>query len=278
MDRRHSLIFLPESLRRQRGYINPSVLSAIGGRRRSGNTGGGGGGGEEPPATDPHFANVVALLHMDGDDGATVIQDHAPVGSPSRVWTASNQAQIDTAQSQFGGASLLLDGTGDFVSTPDHAALELAGNDFTLELWGRTTTVTGNHVLCAKQTNAGSFSGFDLLIVGNSAQFFATSAGASWDIASGRVLGTVATNTWYHFAVCRSGNTWAAFLDGVQGSTWTSAAAIQNNGNALCVGALPDASTGWNGWIDDFRLTIGVNRYIGSPTNFTRPSAAFPNS
>jgi len=47
------------------------------------------------------------LLHFNGVDGATSIIDSNSVGSP-HTWTANGSAQIDTATSRFGGASLML--------------------------------------------------------------------------------------------------------------------------------------------------------------------------
>lgn len=73
-----------------------------------------------------------ALLHFDGAKFTTAIVDSNAGGSP-HVWTAVGNAQIDTLQSVFGGASLLLDGTGDYVTTPAHADFNLGSGDFTIE-------------------------------------------------------------------------------------------------------------------------------------------------
>jgi hypothetical protein len=61
------------------------------------------------PGGDPHFANVVLLAGFDGADGATSFTDE---GNSAHTLAPSDNAQIDTEQSQFGGASLRLDGTG----------------------------------------------------------------------------------------------------------------------------------------------------------------------
>lgn len=57
---------------------------------------------------------TVALLHMNGADASTTFTDES-----GKTWTANGNAQIDTAQSVFGGASGLFDGTGDFISSAD---------------------------------------------------------------------------------------------------------------------------------------------------------------
>ena len=65
---------------------------------------------------------TVALLHMDGADTSTTFTDES-----GKTWTANGNAQIDTAQSVFGGASGLFDGTGDYLSASDHADWQLDG-------------------------------------------------------------------------------------------------------------------------------------------------------
>src|SRR6185295_1209299 len=54
-----------------------------------------------------------------------------------KALTFVGNAQLDTAQKKWGTASLLLDGTGDRVTTPNHASLLFGSSDFTLETWVR---------------------------------------------------------------------------------------------------------------------------------------------
>jgi hypothetical protein len=64
--------------------------------------------GSQPVPVDPQFGSVSLLLHGDGTNGSTTITDNSP--TPKTV-TAVGNAQISTAQSKFGGASILFDGT-----------------------------------------------------------------------------------------------------------------------------------------------------------------------
>ena len=52
------------------------------------------------------------LLHCDGTNGSTVITDKI-----GKAMTAYGNAKISTAQSKFRGASLSLDGNGDYISS-----------------------------------------------------------------------------------------------------------------------------------------------------------------
>ena len=64
-------------------------------------------------------ATTKLLLHMEGADAATTFPDSSSLGVSV---TASGNAQIDTAQSKFGVASSLFDGTNDYLTVADNAA------------------------------------------------------------------------------------------------------------------------------------------------------------
>jgi hypothetical protein len=246
---------LAPARRRQRGFIiNPFVFGA----------GGGGGGGG-----DPYFANVVSLLHMDGSDGSTTFTD-----VKGRAWTAAGNAQIDTAQSKFGGASGLFDGTGDYVTTPNSTDFQFGTGDFTFEVWARlNTTAALQNCICWT-----SASGPVQVIINDGAGKMGIYAQTSWVIQNAV---TQSTATWYHLAWTRSGNNWRVFMDGVQqGSTVVDSRSLAapNGVRNIAIGAevtAPSYSQFYNGWLDDLRVTKGVARYTA---NFTPPTAAFPDS
>lgn len=236
---------------RQRGFIiNPFRF-------------GGGGGG-----SDPDFASVSSLLHLDGTDGSTTFTD-----VKGKIWTGAGNAQIDTAQSKFGGASLLLDGTGDYINTPNHASLNFGTGDATVELFARTAVTTGTSILiCKHQSATGSWIVFRN---GTSLLLYVSSTGSGWDIANGISIGTIAASTWYHVAWVRDGTTFRTFLDGVPGSTATSSSSIYAGTQPLTLGGNPGAGDYFNGHLDEVRVTTGVARYTSA---FSPPIAAFPNS
>lgn len=263
-------------LRRQRGYISPAVLSAIGGRRRSGTTGGGGGGEGEP--TDPDFASVVSLLHF--DDVSSPQQpprDFAP-GSPSRVWTLNGNAQQASDQSKFGGASLRCDGTGDFISAPDSADWNFANGDFTVECWARFATVAAAGFV-TQWTTVGNQRAWALEYTGTHLRFLYTTDGTSGTSNGFNTPWAASANTWYHIAACRSGVDLYVFVNGSQiGSDFNiSTSTIFNSTGDVQIGAF-NSGESINGWIDEVRITKGVARYFGSPSSFTPPTSAFPNS
>jgi hypothetical protein len=232
---------------------------------------GGGGGGP----TDPNFASVSLLLHMDGSDGSTTFTDNSP--SP-RTMTANGNAQIDTAQSQFGGASGLFDGAGDWVSTPSNAVFNMGTGSFTAEGWIRPATnsvriAAFGQIDSAGQNNTGSFI-VELTATGKLRGYSFSGSSVIADLTGGT---TVSINTWHHIAYVRSGTTFYLFLDGAQEATVGGVSgALNSSSNTFSVGRAGEVNAiYWSGHLDDIRITKGVARYTSA---FTPPNAAFPDS
>ena len=84
--------------------------------------------------------NDALLLHFDGADGSTTFTDSSLT---PKTRTANGDAQIDTADSKFSGASGLFDGTDDYITTPDSADFVLGSEDFTIDLWFNCNAPSG---------------------------------------------------------------------------------------------------------------------------------------
>jgi hypothetical protein len=211
----------------------------------------------------------VLLLHMDGSNGSTTFTDVY-----SNTVTANGNAQISTAQSKFGGASGLFDGTGDYLTVPHSASLSMGSGDFTIETWFRPNSVTSDQNLINKQATLATASGYLLRISSSGKiEFYAgDSSTGAWEVAiSG---GTLSTATWYHAAATRQGSSWKLFLDGTQvGSTATASFTVHDNANSLYIGTNTNGSTqAYNGYLDELRITKGTARYT---SNFTPSASAF---
>lgn len=225
------------------------------------------------PTNDPDFSSVSLLLHGDGINGSTTIVDSSL--SPKRV-TAVGNAQISTAQSKFGGASIAFDGNGDYLSISSGISdFDFPSGDFTIEFWFYQNNAA-NAVFVSKGGGSGSWSDADghyyLLHVENGFLY------AQYHI-SGNNLVTLSTASppatqWHHFAFCRSGNTIAAYLNGTTFGSSTSALSEPSTNNLFRIGFGVANQNYLNGYIDDLRITKGVARYT---SNFTPPTAPFPN-
>ncbi len=218
------------------------------------------------------------LLHMDGADASTTFTDDNAGGS-AHTWTAAGNAQIDTADSKFGGASGLFDGTGDYVNTPDHADFTLGSSNFTIDLWFKCVAATGTSIYLAGQADAAGQGNANSAwrIARTSTNFiqFSVTSGTTITTVTGTTQFTNALNTgWHHVAAVRTGNVLKLFVDGVQegGDTAFSSAINDSTGN-LTVGRAGDtAIPTWNGWLDEFRMSVGIARWT---ENFTPPIVAY---
>jgi hypothetical protein len=217
------------------------------------------------------FSQVVLLLGYEGADASTTFTDES---SYARTMTAVGNAQIDTAQSKFGSASGLFDGTGDCVTTPDAAVFTLGSGDWTMETWVRFNSVSGFQSFFSQWgavANNTSKSWTFVYFAGTGLQFY-------WNSANSRTFAwSPSTNTWYHVAMCRSGSNLRAFVDGTQvGSTASvSGQTIENSTEVLAVGSDSAPTSFLNAWLDESRIIVGTALYT---SNFTAPIAAFPRS
>ena len=221
---------------------------------------------------DGYYSNVSLLLHANGTDGSKTFTDNSPV---VHTVTANGNAQIDTAQKKYGSASALFDATTDWLSVPDHASLQFGSGNFTVEMWIRPNALSGLRMLYSKRPSGASKAGVNVFHNGTTINAEATTdGGVSWNVSMSG--GTLATGTWYHVAVTRSGNNWYLFLDGTQLATTSVSGTVYDAGNSVFIGAMPATGTFcFNGWIDDLRVTKGIARYTAG---FTPPAAEFPDS
>jgi hypothetical protein len=211
--------------------------------------------------SDPYWSSVVLLMHMNGADASTTFTDEK-----GHTVTANGNAQIDTAQSKFGGSSALFDGSGDYLSLATSTDWSFGTGDFTIELWVRASS-TGYAGLVGTNNDISGI--HPILYLWN------TGVLAWYYNANVRITGTtnIVGAGFVHVAVCRSGTSTKLFVNGTQeGSTYSDSNNYSNTG--LWIGAKPWATQYLNGHIDELRITKGVARYT---SNFTAPSAAFPN-
>jgi hypothetical protein len=213
-------------------------------------------------AGDPNWGNVQLLLRMNGTNGSTTFTDSSTTG---HTITANGNAQISTAQSKFGGASCLFDGTGDYLSTATLSSLSPGTSAFTIEFWVRWVDVTG------PQTPFSFAGAFD--ISKNNANTFQIAGLMTPGVAFNSTTAFV-NNQWYHIAVCRGIGTARLYVDGVLEAS-ASGTNLDISLTNVYVGRNLNPTYYFNGYIDDLRLTIGVDRYTA---NFTPPTAQFPNS
>lgn len=227
--------------------------------------------------SDPNFADVSLLLHMDGADGSTTFTDSS---SNAVTVTAVGNAKIDTAQSKFGGASGLFDGAGDYLTAPSSANYALAAGSkmFTVECWARPTGANDMIVFAkGSATVTWATGNLEWLVYVNPSSQLEIQIRNSTTTPAAYSGGTVSlAGVWQHLAVCSDGTDVRGFIDGALVFTGSMSAVYSSVASpSLEIGRLGSAGLDYNGHIDDLRITKGVARYTAA---FTPPTAAFPDS
>jgi hypothetical protein len=190
----------------------------------------------------------------------------APTGRSPVTVTANGDAQVDTAQSKFGGASALFDGAEDWLQA-DTNPIPSSG-DFTVEFWFRPSAIGSLRPVWSNRDTGGTHRG---------TLYINAAGGLTWWNASDNVnattFGTLSANTWYHVACVKDGTNRRVFVNG----TGDSAVSGFTRGDVLEIGAAKYSGTVFGdeviGHIDEFRIS-NIARYTG---NFTAPTSAFTN-
>ncbi|MFA6295705.1 MAG: LamG-like jellyroll fold domain-containing protein [Candidatus Paceibacterota bacterium] len=217
------------------------------------------------------------LIQANGADATTGFYDSS---LSNKAVTAIQQAQIDTAQSKFGGSSALFDGNTDYLYTPDSADWYWGTGDFTVDTWIRFNALpsvgTGEMIFSDGTDVSNNYNYFGLLNSAGAYQWtFAVQLGGVNTIAIIKNT-TVTTGTWYHIALVRNGNNWLIFQDGTQvGTTAVDADPSPDYTGNKFIGIHWNGGHSLNGWIDEFRISKGIARWT---TNFTSPVAKYNSS
>jgi YD repeat-containing protein len=221
-----------------------------------------------------------SLLHMNGTDGSTTFADSATGGT--HTWTPSGNAQIDTAQSKFGGASGYFDGDGDYISTPDSSDFDFGGGNFTVDFWLRMIRINAFHHVIAfygSEWSNGNYQWYFEVDENGGSKRWKLQA-AVYD-SSGHVLvsnSALSDQTWYHVALVRNGSEVALYINGQkQSSTYNIGSNSLIDPAGTSYAKIGDATWTtyhyyYKGWIDEFRISKGIARWT---SNFTPPAEEY---
>lgn len=210
--------------------------------------------------TDPYWANVVLMLHMDAT--------FADSSTYNRTPTVVGDAAISTSIKQFDAGSGTFDGTGDKVTFPNSDDFKFTG-DFTIEFWVRSTVSGVNGVIFSLWDSSLATAYWLRWNSSNRVGWTQSGLGGSEPVTTA----VLEIDTWNHVAVCRSGSTIRIYGNGVDsGGTYTTASTL---GSASYTPTVGSGAFAFTGQIDDLRITNGVARYTA---DFDVPTSAFPDS
>jgi hypothetical protein len=159
---------------------------------------------------DPLFSNVSLLLPFNGN-----LTDFSP--SP-KTMTAFGGAAA-TGAAKYGSASLSLNGSNQYLSTPDSDGFTFSG-DFTIESWVQLAALPASGGFAIVQSQGTSYTG-DLTYLGfyNDATVgmtlsYTMNTGGNYTGSNFPI--TASAGQWYHIAMVRSANTMMLYFNGTR--------------------------------------------------------------
>lgn len=216
---------------------------------------------------EPFYNSVQLLLHGNGTNGGTTFTDSSKFG---RTMTATGAPTTSTTQVKYGSASMKFPNSAGDRLTVTQAAFAPGTGDFTFEGWWwlGTGDTAADKGMMQMSTTAG---GLTTTIAGSLAIF--TASGNFGCYANGIFNpGSIAAtdNTWYFLSLCRVSGVTKLAVNGVVSVSF--ADTTNYTATNLVLGGY--ATTGFltSGYIDDYRMTIGVGRYPGA---YTPPASQF---
>jgi len=194
-----------------------------------------------------------------------------PRTSDSMTVELFGNTQISTAQNQFGGSSIAMDGSGDYMRIQDTGNnLDFGTGDFTVEWWQYLTSLDR----FAIDFRAGSSSTDKILL------YSYPSDGSADDLylwtTANRIsaFNCLSANQWQHIALVRESSNTRLYVDGTQfGGTYSDSNNYQHSEVRIWHNSIGAENYTPPGYVDEFRISKGFARYSGS--SFTVPTSAF---
>jgi hypothetical protein len=220
-------------------------------------------------STFPTNNGTFASYTLTANGGVTTSSNNSvyQVLRSQRGVQAVGNAQIDNAQSKFGGTSAYFDGTGDYLSVNSETLKYISG-DFTFECWARWVSVTASQVVWMLGNNDTLCLTMQNLTVTYNYSLYP-------DIGNriGAISSTgVAAGNWYHIAMVRSNGTVTTYLNGNSVASFSFSDTV-GNGGTFTIGSATNNVANFNGWIDELRISNSA-RYTA---NFTPSTTPFQN-
>ena len=225
------------------------------------------GGGFTPPTAPVTNTGSETVLLLNGTNGGIVD------ASRNFNFRTRGNTQVDTTTKKFGTGSIEFQGHSSGQQLEGPANVHYGGNQlqrilnqykFTVEFWLYVTSYHASYMDIVGIFN-GSSSGWLIYQNGTNLQVYMN--GNTMITATAPSAGA-----WHHIAMTRDGTTLRMFVNGsLHGSATTSSTGISQTQYPLLLGETGSRNA-LNGFIDDFRITLGKARYT---SNFTAPTEEF---
>ena len=183
-----------------------------------------------------------------------------------------------TANTTYSG-SIFFNGTSDYLSLPSSTTnLNAGSSDFTIDGWLYTTS-SGQQNIVYLGGNTGTYAGIRFEVNGGGTralQILATTDGANWGLNYN--AGSLQLNSWNHIALCRSGNSWYMFINGVQAGSTQTFAGTMYGGTYNQLGAYLPLGGCFSGYMSNMRFIKGTALYTTTFTPPTTPAQPIANT
>lgn len=220
------------------------------------------------PPTEITDTDVAFLSRPDGAVGTNIIDDESLNGA---VGTNTNTPVIDDESPA--DTSIIFDGTGDYLHTPDHAHFAFGSGAFTISLFYKTTTSSVLTIVSHwEDVDSNNRSWGLFTTAGGLVQFIGSSDGTS--VVDIDITSTTVTNdgAWHHIEIISTGTAQMLFIDGIKEGTDDAFSGTLHDSNGLMmIGGKNSVTpiTLFNGSLDNIYLVKGVALHT---SNFTAPT------
>ena len=170
------------------------------------------------------------------------------------------------------------DGSGDYLSVADNAALDMGSSDFTMECWVYLNeAASASDGIFAKRADIATYGGVLFYINSTTPALRATTNGSTWGVDISSSI-TIRVGIWNHLAITRSGSTWTIWVNGVSGATATLSGTVPDNSSAFVIAAYDSGGNASyifpSGLISNARVVKGTAVYTSTFTPPTAPLTA----
>ena len=213
------------------------------------------------------------LVRSNTTDGSTTFTDTS-VGGSTHTITAGGAVENVTAQKKFGTSSIYFAGSDSQLTIPDPNWVWQSAS-WTIDFWLRVTSTTGGVIW--NQSDTSGYPKFRTSLTGtDNIHFNQQGTGGATNEAVNTTGSALTDDTWHHVAYMMDAGTGASvWIDGIsRGSATFTNFASPMAGGPFRIGNedYEGGSFFGPGWIDEFRVSIGIQRWTST---FTPPTAAY---
>ena len=195
--------------------------------------------------------NDGTYIYLDGQGEGRFIATDETTG---KTVTAVDNVVTSTAQVKLGSTSAAFDGTDDRLTVPSDSDFNFSTGEYTLEAFIYLNNTSGSKTVIDFRSQSPTEIAPVIDIDGDDLRYYVNGAA----VITGTNVLTAAT--WHHIALSRTSGVSKLFVDGAQvGSSYTDGNDFPTRG--LSIGADFGGNNGFNGYIDEVRVSKGTSRY-----------------